>query len=75
MAVSQALLDQLLNLDDEERLRIAELLLSSVDEDNLDDAERERLHAALARSVEDVRTGRLHGARNVLEELRARHRP
>jgi hypothetical protein len=59
MAVSQALLDQLMDLDDEERLEVAQLLLATLDdEDELDDAERARLNAALARSMEAIKVGR-----------------
>ena len=42
------------------------------DEDDLDDAERARLHAALQRSLEDIRAGRVHNARAVIAELRGR---
>jgi hypothetical protein len=41
------------------------------DEDDLDDAERARLHASLARSMEDIRAGRVHDAMDVLAELQA----
>ena len=76
MAVSQALLDQLMDLDDKERLEVAQLLLATVDDDDdLDDAERARLHAALERSLDDIKAGRVHDASDVLEELRARQRP
>ncbi len=76
MAVNQALLEQLMKLDDRERLEVAQLLLLTVDsEDDLSEDERDRLHAALDRSVDDVVTGRVRDAHDVLEELRARHRP
>lgn len=76
MAVNPALLEQLMKLDDKERLEVAQLLLSTVDDqDNLDDDERERLHAALDRSLADAHAGRLHDADEVLAELQARHRP
>ncbi|MBL9017767.1 MAG: hypothetical protein JNL83_26505 [Myxococcales bacterium] len=76
MAVNQALLEQLMKLDDKERLEVAQLLLSTVDDqDDLDDAERGRLHAALDRSLKDIDAGRLHDAVDVLAELQARHRP
>lgn len=76
MAVNQALLDQLMKLDEGDRLEVARLLVSSVDDgDDLDDEERARLHASLARSAEDIKHGRLHDAQDVLEELRLRHRP
>jgi hypothetical protein len=39
------------------------------DEDDLDDAERERLHASLERSLEDIRAGRVHDARDVAAKL------
>ena len=76
MAVNPSLLDQLMKLDEGDRLEVARLLVSSVDDgEDLDDEERARLHAALARSAEDIKHGRLHDARDVLEELRLRHRP
>lgn len=76
MAVDQALLHQLMELDDRERLEIAQALLSTFDDDDdLDDAERARLHLALQRSRDDIRAGRLHDARDVLAELRTRHQP
>ncbi len=75
MAVNQALLEQLMKLDDKERLEVAQLLLSTVDDqDDLDDDERVRLHAALDRSLKDADAGRLHDADDVLAELQARHR-
>lgn len=76
MAVNPVLLEQLMRLDEQERLEVVQLLLSTVDDqDNLADDERARLHAALDRSVEDATSGRLHDAAAVLDELRARHRP
>lgn len=76
MAVPQALLEQLMKLDDQERLEVAQLLLSTVDdEDDLADDERGRLHAALERSLADIKTGRVHDAGDVIAELRARHLP
>ncbi len=76
MAVNQALIEQLMKLDDQERLEVAQLLLSTVDDqDNPADDERARLHAALDRSLKDADAGRLHHADDVLDELRARHRP
>ena len=74
MAVSQTLLEQLMRLDDLERLELAQLLLSTVDDgDDLDEDDRVRLHAALERSLEDVRAKRVHDAADVIAELRARH--
>ena len=76
MAVSQTLLDQLMKLDERERLEVARLLVASVDDaDDLDDDDRARLHASLARSADDIKRGRPHDARAVLDELRLRHRP
>lgn len=76
MAVNQALIEQLMKLDDLERLEVAQLLLATVDDqDNLADDERARLHAALDRSLKDADAGRLRDADDVLDELRARHRP
>ncbi len=54
MAVNQALIEQLMKLDDQERLEVAQLLLSTVDDqDNLADDERARLHAALVVLTDD----------------------
>jgi hypothetical protein len=77
MAVTQALLEQLMKLDDRERVEVAQLLLSTVedDEDDLDESEVSRLHAALDRSLEDIKAGRVYDATAVIDELRARHRP
>ncbi len=79
MAVSPALLEQLMRLDDRERVEVAQLLLSTVEddenEDDLDEAETSRLHAALERSLDDIKAGRVHDAAAVIDELRARHRP
>lgn len=78
MAVSPVLLEQLMKLDDRERLELAQLLMSTVedyDEDDLDEAETSRLHAALDRSLDDVKAGRVYDAAAVIDELRARHRP
>jgi hypothetical protein len=82
MAVSPVLLEQLMKLDEHERVEVAQMLLSTVgatgDEDDdldyLDDAEIARLHAALERSHDDIRAGRVHDAAAVIDELRARHR-
>jgi len=41
---------------------------------DLDEAETARLHAALERSHDDIRAGRVHAAAAVIDELRARHR-
>ncbi len=77
MAVTPALLEQLMQLDDRERVEVAQLLLSTVedDEDDLDEAETSRLHAALERSLDDIKAGRVYDADAVIDELRARHRP
>jgi hypothetical protein len=76
MAVTQALIEELMGLDDRERVELAQLLLSTVeDEDDLDEHETSRLHAALERSLDDMKAGRVHDAHAVLDELRARHQP
>jgi len=79
MAVSQALLEQLMELDERERVEVAQLLLSTVEEveeeDDLDEGEISRLHAALERSLDDIKAGRVHDAAAVIDEVRARHRP
>ena len=84
MAVSPVLLEQLMKLDERERVEVAQLLLSTVDArddeadeadlDDLDEGESARLHAALERSLDDIRAGRVHDAAAVIDELRARHR-
>ena len=82
MAVPEALLEQLLQLDERSRFELAQALLLTVDgegdqgdaEDDLDDADRARLHAALERSREDVKAGRVHDAGEILAELAARAR-
>lgn len=55
-----------MKLDDRERIEVAQLLLSTVeddqDEDDLDEAETARLHAALERSLDDIKAGRVHDA-------------
>ena len=59
MAVSPALLKQLLMLGERERVEIAHALLASVDEkDELGDAEREKLHAAIEQSLAEVEAGK-----------------
>jgi hypothetical protein len=72
MAIPARLLSELLELPEDQRLEVASVLLDSVvgDDDDLDDADRERLHAALARSLEDVRNGRIRPAREVLDAIR-----
>jgi len=67
MAVSRALLEQLMELDARDRVEVAQLLLLSTvddveDEDDLDEGETARLHAALERSLDDIKAGRIHGA-------------
>jgi len=82
MAVSPVLLEQLMKLDEHDRIEVAQMLLSTVevagDEDgeldDLDEAEIARLHAALERSQDDIRAGRVHDAAAVIDELRVRHR-
>jgi hypothetical protein len=82
MAVSPVLLEQLMKLDEHDRVEVAQMLLSTVevagDEDveldDLDETEIARLHAALDRSQDDIRAGRVHDAATVIDELRARHR-
>ncbi len=68
-----------MKLDDRERVELAELLLSTVEDDEDDvelrEGETARLHAALERSLDDIKAGRVHSAAEVLHELRARHRP
>lgn len=78
MAVTPVLLEQLMQLDARERVEVAQLLLSTVEdehEDDLDAEETARLHAAMDRSLEDIKAGRVHDAAAVIDELRARHRP
>lgn len=41
------------------------------EEDDLDEGEISRLHAALERSLDDIKAGRVHDAAVVVDELRA----
>jgi hypothetical protein len=73
MAVSPALLEQLLMLGDRERVEIAHALLSSVDEkDELDDAERAKLHTAIEQSLAEVEAGQTVPFADVIASLRAK---
>lgn len=75
MAVSPALLDQILSLDEQERLDLAEVILTSVEEgDDLDPEERARLHASIARSEQEIKMGRGRDLHDVIHDLRARSR-
>jgi hypothetical protein len=71
MAVSPALLEQLLMLDERERIEIAHALLASVDEkDELGDAERAKLHAAIEQSLAEVEAGQTVPFADVIASLR-----
>lgn len=73
MAVSAALLQQLLELGESERVEIAHALMDSVDDDDgLSDSEREKLHAALDHSLEQVRAGETVPFDEAMAWLRAR---
>jgi hypothetical protein len=73
MAVPSALLQQLLALDESERVEIAHALLESVDEgDGATDADREKLHAALERSIEQADAGQTVPFDDVIASLRAK---
>lgn len=76
MAVSQALLQQLLSLGERDRVEIAHVLLASVGEndevDEMNEAERSRFHATLERSIADVDAGRTFGFDEVIASLRAK---
>lgn len=62
-----------LELPVEERAEVIEALVRSLDDgDDLDEADREKLHAALLRSDEQVRTGDVSSADEVLEQLEKR---
>ena len=61
--------------------RLEQALLSTLDdegdqgdpEDELEETDRRQLHAALERSREDVKAGRVHDAGEILAELASRH--
>lgn len=76
MAVPQQLLEQLLSLDEDVRLEIAQALLDSVEsedhDDGMSDAEHAKLHAALQRSIEQCGRGEIVPANEVFRELRAK---
>ena len=73
MAVSPALLKQLLMLDEHERVEIAHALLASVDDkDELGDAERAKLHAAIEQSLAEVEAGQTVPFADVIASLRAK---
>ncbi len=73
MAVSPALLKQLLMLGEHERVEIAHALLASVDDkDELGDAERAKLHAAIEQSLAEVEAGQTVPFADVIASLRAK---
>jgi hypothetical protein len=76
VAVPSALLNELLNLPEAERVELALRLVESVraasEADDLDDADRARLHEALERSDEQVRAGEVRLAADLVAELRQR---
>ena len=73
MAVSPALLKQLLMLGEPERVEIAHALLASVDEkDELSDADRAKLHAAIEQSLAEVDAGQTVPFGDVIASLRAK---
>ena len=73
MTVSPALLEQLLRLDERERVEIAHALLASVDEnDELGEAERAKLHAAIEQSLVEVEAGQTVPLADVIASLRAK---
>lgn len=74
MVVPHQLLQQLLALDESERLEIAHALLRSVvaDDDGMNDAEREKLYAAIDRSLAQANAGQTLPFDEVMAALRAR---
>lgn len=73
MAVSPALLRQLLMLGERERVEIAHALLASVDDkDDLSDAHRAKLHAAIEQSLAEIDAGQTVPFADVIASLRAK---
>ena len=73
VAVSPALLEQLLVLGERERIEIAHALLASVDDkDDLTYADRAKLHAAIEESLEAVDAGTTVPLADVIASLRAK---
>jgi len=73
MAVPAALLQQLLDLGESERLEIAHALLASVDEkDEMSESERSKLHASIDRSLDEIDNGRTVPFDDVISALRAK---
>ena len=72
MAVPAALLKQLLELGEAERVEIAHALLKSVEDDGMSDAEREKLHASIARSIAQSDAGQGIPVEQAIAEIRAR---
>jgi hypothetical protein len=71
MAVSPALLEQLLKLGPRERVEIAHALLDSVDEqDEPGGAERAKLHAAIEQSLVEVEAGQTVPLADAITSLR-----
>lgn len=73
MAVPAALLQQLLDLGEPERLEIAHALLASVDEkDEMSDVERSKLHTSIDRSLDEIDNGQTVPFDDVISALRAK---
>ncbi len=76
MAVPQELLQQLLALDESDRIEIAEALLDSVefwlDEPDMDPAERRKLNAAINQSLRESDAGQTVPFDDVMASLRAK---
>jgi len=72
MAVPAALLKQLLELGEAERVEIAHALLESVEDDGMSDAEREKLHASIERSIAQSDAGQGIPVEQAIVEIRAR---
>ena len=71
MAVPALLLQQLLALDERERIELAHALLDSVnDSDEMSDGERARLHAAIEQSVNESEAGRMIPLNEALAHLK-----
>lgn len=76
MAVSAALLKQLLALGESERVELAHALLSSVEDgddvDGMTATDREQLHAAIERSFDQIDAGLTVPLDDVIASLRAK---
>lgn len=73
MAIPAELLNQLLALDEEERLEVALVLLDSIDEDRVtSEHDRAKLHATIDRALAECDRGETIPFTEVINSLRAK---